>query len=130
MAAALSTSGTAAVHAMVTTQGTVADPEHRSGVGTFILPSDAPAPERPVAVFAALPTRTSATTPNAVDTLVVVGAGWPDDTSAVPPTIVMDDLSSMLQVRARTIRCGETHGHGSTRDRHPRDARVRLGRDS
>jgi hypothetical protein len=80
--------GTATVGAMVTTQGTVADPEHRSGVGTFILPSDAPAPERPIAVFAALPTRASAATPRALDTLIVVGAGWPEDTTAVAPTIV------------------------------------------
>jgi hypothetical protein len=76
---------------MVTTQGTVADPEHRSGVGTFIAPSDAPAPDRPVAVFAALPTRASAAAPRAVDTLILVGAGWPEDAAAVAPTIVTDE---------------------------------------
>jgi hypothetical protein len=82
---------TASVRAIVTTQGTVADPDHRSGVGTFFPPSDAPAPDRPVAVFAALPTRASAANANALDTLVVVGAGWPEDGSAVAPTIVMTD---------------------------------------
>jgi hypothetical protein len=77
--------GEATIRTLATTQGRVADPEHRSGVGTFIPPTDAPPPDRPAVVFAALPSRASAANPRSVDTLVTVGANWPEDPEAEPP---------------------------------------------
>lgn len=86
----IASTGSFTARALATTQATVTDPEHRSGVGTFIPPSELPFPDRPAAVFAALPTKASSSTPARVDTLVAVGARYPEET-ALPPTIVTDE---------------------------------------
>lgn len=103
--------GNSTVRAIATTQGAVADPAHRSGVGAFVAPSPNPPPPRPpVLIFAALPTKASAATPNAVDTLVSVGENYPDDPSADAPKIVLNPQGTPATLTCR----GMTNDRGGT----------------